>query len=151
MSDVVLVAVITAIGGVLVAFVGRSNAHSKRAATAATESAGHARAARWQVENHHSTNLREEGDQRHGENVVNFGRVLDAVQEVRRDVGGLRSEVRAVRTDVGTLYRRTDTNRERLDALQTQENHPCPVTPPPSAPTPASGPSGPSPKDSPWT
>ena len=138
----------------LVAIVSRSNTHSKRAAAAATSSARDAAAARYQVENHHSTNLRVEGDQRHGETVTSFGRVLDAIDETRKDIGGLRGEVRAVRADVSTLYGRTDTNRERLDALTLPKGHPAwPTTlpPAPTPPTPETDPSAPSSKGSPWT
>lgn len=161
MSDTVLAALVTTVGtvivaalGVLAALVTRSNGHAKRAAAIAASAAKDAKAARVQVENDHTTNLREEADDRHSSTVVSFGRVLDAIDETRKDIGGLRGEVRAVRADVSTLYGRTDTNRERLDSLEDTipKGHPAwASTNRPTPQTPGTDRSGHSGRDSPWT
>lgn len=46
-----------------------------------------AAAARYQVENSHDTNLREESDTRHDE-------ILSSISEARKDIGGIREEIR---------------------------------------------------------
>jgi len=65
MTEATIVAVITTIGLVVVALI-------------SNRSRQHAKAAREQVENAHSTNLREELDERHGENVDR----LDSINRV---------------------------------------------------------------------
>lgn len=54
----------------------------------------HAKRARYQVENNHDTNLREEGDDRHLENVG----LLNGIQS---DIRGIQSDIRGIRRDVG--------------------------------------------------
>lgn len=54
----------------------------------------HSKAARVQVENSHTTNLRDEQDGRHGE-------ILAALEEVKSDVSGMKSDVRGIRRDIG--------------------------------------------------
>lgn len=62
-------------------------------------------ATREQVVNDHSTNLREENDGRHAETAGWF-------RELRRDLGGIREEIRGLRRDDRELSRRV-TNLEQ--------------------------------------
>ena len=68
---------------------------------------------RAQVENSHSTNLREENDQRHAETVRGIDRIADAVEETRKDIGGMRSEIRGLRdrdNQLDSRIQRIETN-----------------------------------------
>jgi hypothetical protein len=71
----------------------------------------HAKAARKQVENSHSTNLREEGDERHEEN-------KQLLHDVLERVAGVKSDIRGLRKDVGRLYDADRTHEERIHELE---------------------------------
>jgi len=162
MSEAVAVAIVSAIASVMVAgftflgvLVSRSNGHAKRAAAIATSAATNASsaardasAARAQVENDHTTNLREEQDERHGENTSKLDAVLSALGEVRADIGGIRSDVRQLyRQDARTADRITDIEQ----TIPKGPARPWVNTPRPIPPMPGTAPSEPSSKDSPWT
>ncbi|QOC24404.1 hypothetical protein IC744_14055 [Microbacterium hominis] len=57
-----------------------------------------------QVENDHSTNLREEADERHNENTTTLRTIV-------RDIGGIRGDIRALRDDLTH-------ERDRIDDLE---------------------------------
>lgn len=73
----IVAAVVAAVGIVIVAVI-------------TTRTRQHTRQIRDQVENHHNTNLREELDSRHAETAKWF-------RDVRRDLGGIREELRGMR------------------------------------------------------
>lgn len=56
-----------------------------------------AQEAREQVKNSHTTNLREEGDERHAE-------ITESLTELTRDVRGLRDDHEATRRDIGVVH-----------------------------------------------
>lgn len=96
-SDAVLTALIASVTTVIVALLNRTRQHAK--------------AAREQVENNHSTNLREESDERHTENQT-------LLKQLALDVGGMRQDMRA-------LTARVDRSDERLfDHIETTQDHP---------------------------
>lgn len=57
-----------------------------------------------QVENDHTTNMREEADERHTENTT-------TLQTIVRDIGGIRGDLRALRSDLTH-------ERDRIDDLE---------------------------------
>lgn len=65
---------------------------------------GRVRAVQGQVQNDHQTNLREELDTRHAE-------TRSWWRETRRDIGGIREEIRGLRRDIAH-------ERERIDDLE---------------------------------
>lgn len=92
--DTVVVAAVAAVGSILsTVLAGRANHNAKRG--------------RVQVENSHDTNLREENDFRHAETLKRFDRVDSSV-------GGVRSDVRALRADHSDLAERVH-ELERLE------------------------------------
>lgn len=93
LSDVVLGAIFTGMFGVLIALVQRGNTRSKKAAETAAKAADNTNAIRAQVENHHSTNLRVEADERHNENTETLQAVLKTVTTLSGDVRGLRRDI----------------------------------------------------------
>lgn len=64
------------------------------AAMIANRGRQHSKAARTQVENSHTSNLREESDDRHAE-------IMGAIQEVKTDQAGMKSDIRGIRRDIG--------------------------------------------------
>lgn len=68
-----------------------------------------AKEARIQVKNSHTTNLREEGDERHEA-------TMNALTELGRDVRGLREDHYATRKDIGLLH-----SEDRATRRETQE------------------------------
>ena len=89
MSDPVLIAIIAAVQAITVALVG----------VVAVRLGGvrrDAAAARVQLTNDHQTNFREETDSRHEETLQLFG-------EVRKDIGGIRGDIRELGGRVTTL------------------------------------------------
>lgn len=64
----------------------------------------HAKATRAQVENDHTTNLREEGDDRH--------------RELVHRLEGLASDIRGLRRDVGRLTDTDHDHEKRIDDLE---------------------------------
>jgi len=106
-AGVILAAFISAVGVVLVAIINRARQHSKNAREHAKVAADNSRLIVDEVKNSHTTNLREESDERHGELIEKLERVIavqaeqgEAIHELRRDVGGLRGDVREVRTNL---------------------------------------------------
>lgn len=83
MSDVVLVGIITGLFGLIVVIVqGRTSIRLKRLEL-------DTRATREQVVNGHSTNMREEQDERHDENKQLLERIVDDLGRVRDSVSRL--------------------------------------------------------------
>lgn len=106
-AGAIMVAIVTAIGIVAVAILNRARQHSKNAREHAQVAAENSRVIVGEVKNSHTTNLREESDERHTELIEKLERVIavqveqgDAIHELRRDVGGLRGDVREVRTNL---------------------------------------------------
>lgn len=64
-----------------------------------------------QVENDHTTNMREEADERHQENSRALRWLVATVQTVVRDIGGLRQDLRDLRGEVRH-------ERDRIDDLE---------------------------------
>lgn len=58
----------------------------------------HAKAAREQVENSHETNLRDESDERHGENVSRLSTLEDGQLQLRKAVGSIQDHLGIERT-----------------------------------------------------
>lgn len=75
----------------------------------AKAAASDAKEARIQVKNSHTTNLREEGDERHEATMA-------ALKELGRDVRGLRESSYATRQDIGLLHA-----EDRVTRRETQE------------------------------
>lgn len=70
-----------------------------------------AREARVQVKNSHSTNLREEQDERHEA-------TMSALTELARDVRGLREDHYATRKDIGLLHAEDRAGRRETQELR---------------------------------
>ena len=86
------------------------------AATAAIFSAranGNAKAARTQVENNHTTNLREESDERHVENSKKLDQVLEVLDNHTYDIRRIWRRLAQHEDDIGDLERTKSTNRKR--------------------------------------
>ena len=100
-SEAVGVSIVTAIVGpafmaILAAILSRKIKHI-RSDTAQTLD---------QVKNSHTTNLREEGDERHDELVALVSAVITAQTAQGYDIGGIRSELRTLRDDDGEQRKR---------------------------------------------
>ncbi|WP_419817022.1 hypothetical protein [Glaciibacter flavus] len=112
MTESVLVAEITGMGTVLVAllsligviFSARANGNAKRANV-------NAAAARVQVENSHTTNLREEGDERHQENTVKLDSNGEKLDHVLEELGSVRRSIRR-------LWERSDLHGDQIHDLE---------------------------------
>lgn len=78
----------------------------------------HAKATREQVENHHDTNMRDEGDQRHNQNVKTLARLETVVDGLANDLRGLRRDVGRLATADQHLTERTTANAERIRELE---------------------------------
>lgn len=89
-TEGIIIAIVAACGGVMVALLNRTRQHSK--------------AIRDQVENDHSTNLRVEADDRHAELV--------------HRIEGIASDVRGIRRDLGRHADHLGRHEERLDYLE---------------------------------
>lgn len=107
----VAVAVVTVIGLIAVAILNRTRQHAK--------------AVRYQVENDHSTNLRDDADKYHGETAAKLDALVDAVASLGRSVGSVRDDVRQVRDELQgeredrlELRRELLAERERISALE---------------------------------
>lgn len=101
MSDAVLIACITGVQAITLAVLGilaKRVGSVRRTTRAVLEDTA---ATREQVVNHHTTNLRVENDSRHAETAGWF-------RELRRDIGGIREELRGVRRDHRDLSTRVD-------------------------------------------
>lgn len=89
MSESVLVALITAFGVVLAAFMGVIIALLNRTRQHARAASNHASAAAFEVKNHHQTNLRENID-------TNHRQVLGAIGQIHLVLASLDGRVEAV-------------------------------------------------------
>lgn len=99
MSDPVLISIVGCIQAVTVAIVGVLAVRIGKVRRDTT-------ATREQVVNDHTTNLREENDGRHAETASWF-------KELRRDLGGIREEIRGLRRDDRALERRVTKIEEK--------------------------------------
>lgn len=105
------VAVVTAIGLILVAIVNRTRQHTK--------------AVRTQVENDHEINFRDELDDRHAEILAKVDAAAEAIAGLGKSVGGIRDDLRQVREELQgeredrlELRRELRLERERISALE---------------------------------
>lgn len=103
MNTAVEVALISASQGVLVSALGLVGYKRLRRRTDAT---------RHEITNDHDTPLREDMDRKHGE-VVRI--LLSQQAETRRDIGGIREEIRGLRNDDARLDRRIDDVEDTLN------------------------------------
>ncbi len=101
MTEAVLVAIVTVLGGVLIALIERTRRH--------------ARAARAQVENSHATNLRDESDERYRETI--------------RRLDGIAADVRGLRRDIGRHADHLIDHEKRIDDIERTQPHPSPPLP----------------------
>jgi archaellum component FlaC len=92
-SEAIIVSLIVAVGGVLAAIFGRQLGRIRR-----------------QVENSHSTNLRDDIDNQHREVMGQLGRVADRLE-------GTASDIRGIRKDIGRLESKDDRLDDRIHEL----------------------------------
>lgn len=95
MSDPVVVALITSANAIVTLILG-------------AKLSGRVKRVQAQVENDHSTNLREEQDERHAELISNQ-------KHAARDIGGIREEIRGMRKDIRRERERIDDLEDTLD------------------------------------
>lgn len=81
--------------------------------TGTQSAAKDAKEARIQVKNSHDTNMREEGDERHEA-------TMSALNELGRDVRGLREDHYATRKDIGLLHAEDRVTRRETQALRAE-------------------------------
>lgn len=108
---IVIPAVTTALAGVVVALINRPvrkklDAAEKKLGAVAAD----AREARDQTANTHTTNLREDLDEKFAEVLTAVSEVKDVQREHGRDIGGLRADHRQTRTELGHLREVVDGN-----------------------------------------
>lgn len=94
MSEAVVVSLIVAAGGVLAAIFGRQLGRIRK-----------------QVENSHSTNLRDDMDDQHREVMGQLGRVADRLE-------GTAADIRGIRKDIGRLDSKDDRLDDRIHDLE---------------------------------
>lgn len=142
MSETVLLAIIggavtllTALIGKLSFDVGKTKKDASSAAKNASAAAADAKEARKQVKNTHTTNLREEQDERHEEITAalsNLREVVDGLKssttETARDVRGLREDHYSTRKDMGLIHAQTRSIHREISELkavdeQTRQEH----------------------------
>lgn len=82
-----------------------------------------AKATREQVENTHETNLRDDNDDKHAELVALVNAVIDTQKSQGVEIGGIRSELRAVRKDVSDLRGELGIERQRIRELEDTRPH----------------------------
>lgn len=113
MSEAIIIQLIVTLGVILVPGIPAYFAFKSKL----VEIADDAREARVQVKNTHTTNLREEGDERHGEIMDK----LEALAETQTEQG---RNIRGVRKEIGLLHEADrQVRRELSDHLeQTAEN-----------------------------
>lgn len=100
MSEDVLIACIAAAPGVIAAVTSwRGSRRTKELAVTTENVRATTERVRHQVENSHTTNLREEQDARHTE-------IVGAISRVEKDIGGLRADVRSLHTSDQQLDQR---------------------------------------------
>lgn len=103
----VMKALIAAMAAVMVAIVGLLGA----LVPLMVQTKNHARRADVQVSNNHDTNLREEADTRHNENVT-------SLSELSRQVATVAGDVRGLRRDVGRLWTSDVDQADRITELE---------------------------------
>ena len=81
------------------------------------------KATRHQVENSHSTNLRDDQDDKHAELVELVKAVIGAQKSQGAEIGGVREELRGVRRDVSDLRGELGVERERIRDLEDTRPH----------------------------
>lgn len=110
-----MIAIITGLFGVLGILLNRTRQHSKGARVAAE-------ATREQVENDHTTNLRDDNDEKHRELVDMFAtlskRVDDGFHGVRADVRGQNREIGRLKDEQSNLGRKIEKLDERIDDIE---------------------------------
>lgn len=114
----VAIAIITVIGGVMVALLNRTRQHAKVAAANST-------VVKNEVKNDHTTNLRDESDERHSEIITTLRQVLETqkvhgreIGNLHKSVGGIRDELRGMREDDRQQREELDEERGRIRALE---------------------------------
>lgn len=75
-----------------------------------------------QVKNSHPKNLREEQDDRHDVLMTELGSIRSAQTAQGRDIGGIKADIRGLRTDQSELARQLSTERDRIHDLE--KTHP---------------------------
>lgn len=121
----IVVSIVTAIGIIMVALLNRTRQHAKLAAT-------NSAVVKDEVKNDHTTNMRDESDERHGEIIATL-RELSATQQqmletqkvhgreignLHKSVGGIRDELRGMREDDRQQREELDEERGRIRALE---------------------------------
>ena len=107
-----MIALITVVGSLIVSIIGLvATRNNGRRILAIQEDT---RASRAQVENSHTTNLRVEQDDRHGEIIARF-------DKQDRRIGGIESDIRGLRKDIGRLDDKGEKLDERIHDLETNE------------------------------
>lgn len=116
-SDAVLISIISSILGPSVlaglGFLLNRKVNKLRADTATVKS--QTKRTLVQVENSHTTNLREEGDERHDEQVGMLREIIAEQKEMKKDIGGMRADIRHLSANDLELARRQQRESERLD------------------------------------
>lgn len=119
----IAVALIAAIGGVAIAVLNRARQHAKVAAENST-------VVKNEVKNDHTTNLRDESDERHAEILRELGRVIEIqkthgrqIEGLNTSVGGIRDELRGMREDDRQQREELDEERGRIRALEDTQPH----------------------------
>ncbi|WP_313812977.1 DUF2746 domain-containing protein [Glutamicibacter sp.] len=117
MSETVLLAIIGGAVTLLTALIGKLSFDVGKTKKDARSAAKDAKEAREQVKNTHTTNLREEQDERHEATV-------SALREIARDVRGLREDHQATRMDIGHLRAEDRAGRRETQVLREEfEEH----------------------------
>lgn len=131
----VAIAIITVIGGIMVALLNRTRQHAK-------EAAANSVVVKNEVKNDHTTNLRDESDERHSEIIATL-RELSATQQqmletqkvhgreignLHKSVGSIRDDLRGMREDDRQQREELDEERGRIRALEDART-PTAVTP----------------------
>lgn len=99
LTENVLVALITTFGIIFTALSGTAVLIGQRTSRRVKTIEKDAAETRYQVKNSHTTNLREEGDDRHEELTTLVRQVISTQATQGLDIGGIRSELRALRKD----------------------------------------------------
>lgn len=114
----VAVALITVIGGIAIAVLNRARQHAK---VAAENSA----VVKNEVKNDHTTNLRDESDERHAEILAEIKSVREVqsnqgrqIAGLNKSVGGIRDELRGMRDDNRQVRKELDEERGRIRRLE---------------------------------
>jgi CRISPR/Cas system CMR subunit Cmr4 (Cas7 group RAMP superfamily) len=113
-AGAIMVAIVTAIGAIALGILNRARQHSKNAREHAQVAAENSRVIVGEVKNSHTTNLREESDERHRELIEKLEQVIEvqaeqgevqaeqgrAIHALDKGLGGVRDDVRELRSNV---------------------------------------------------